>query len=65
MREIGGGSFAENSYFALLNEGIQDLLDNPNPKSPAQREAYEMYVSNRAEYRRRVKEEARKNPPDA
>lgn len=24
--------------------GIQDLLDNPNPNSPAQREAFELYV---------------------
>jgi hypothetical protein len=24
--------------------GIQDLLDNPNPNSPAQREAYELFV---------------------
>eukprot|EP01041_Mallomonas_annulata_P007687 gene7687-15735_t len=44
--------------------GIQDLLDNPNPKSPAQREAYEMYVNNRAEYRRKIREQATKNLPD-
>jgi ubiquitin-conjugating enzyme E2 I len=44
--------------------GIQDLLTNPNPKSPAQREAYELYVSNPSEYKRRVKEQAAKNIPD-
>ncbi|KAG5178515.1 ubiquitin conjugating enzyme [Tribonema minus] len=43
--------------------GIQDLLDNPNPNSPAQSEAYQMFVNNRAEYNRRVRLEARKNIP--
>lgn len=43
--------------------GIQDLLDSPNPQSPAQSEAYNLFVNNKAEYRRRVKAEARKNTP--
>lgn len=43
--------------------GIQDLLDEPNPDSPAQSEAYQLFVHNKAEYRRRVKAEARKNAP--
>ncbi|KAL3782475.1 hypothetical protein HJC23_002226 [Cyclotella cryptica] len=43
--------------------GIQDLLDSPNPNSPAQSEAYHLFVNNKAEYRRRVKAEARKNTP--
>jgi ubiquitin-protein ligase len=43
--------------------GIQDLLDNANPNSPAQSEAYSLYVSNRAEYDRKVRIEARKNIP--
>mmetsp|Transcript_4974 Transcript_4974/g.11714 ORF Transcript_4974/g.11714 Transcript_4974/m.11714 type:complete len:159 (-) Transcript_4974:239-715(-) len=43
--------------------GIQDLLDTPNPNSPAQSEAYQLYVSNRAEYQRRIREEAKKYPP--
>jgi len=41
--------------------GIQDLLDDPNPNSPAQSEAYSLFTSNKAEYRKRVKAEARKN----
>lgn len=45
--------------------GIQDLLDSPNPHSPAQADAYHLYVTNRAEYRQRVKAEARKNTPQA
>ena len=44
--------------------GIQDLLTNPNPKSPAQREAYELYVQNIAEYNRRIKEQTAKNIPN-
>ena len=43
--------------------GIQDLLDDPNPSSPAQSEAYNLFTSNKAEYKRRVQEEARKNTP--
>jgi Ubiquitin-conjugating enzyme len=45
--------------------GIQDLLDEPNPESPAQSEAFQMFIKNKAEYRRRVKLEARKNAPSA
>jgi len=43
--------------------GIQDLLDNPNPNSPAQAEPYKLYMDNREEYKRRVKKEVSKNPP--
>ena len=43
--------------------GIQDLLDDPNPSSPAQSEAYNLYMNNKAEYKRRVKAEAKKNIP--
>jgi ubiquitin-conjugating enzyme E2 I len=35
--------------------GIQDLLDAPNPGSPAQSEPYTLYTQNREEYNRRVK----------
>ena len=41
--------------------GIQDLLDTPNPNSPAQSEAYNLFLRDKAEYKRRVKNEARKN----
>jgi ubiquitin-conjugating enzyme E2 I len=43
--------------------GIQDLLDNPNSQSPAQSEAYQLLVTNKTEYRRRVRLEAEKNAP--
>ncbi len=43
--------------------GIQDLLDDPNPNSPAQSEAYNLFMNNKSEYVRRVKAEARKNAP--
>jgi ubiquitin-conjugating enzyme E2 I len=43
--------------------GIQDLLNEPNPNSPAQSEAFNLYTKNRPEYNRRVKAEARKNQP--
>lgn len=39
--------------------GIQDLLDNPNLKSPAQADAYHMFQKDRAAYQRRVKEQAK------
>ena len=42
--------------------GVQDLLDNPNPESPAQAEAYNLFKKNRVEYERRVKQEVQKNP---
>ncbi len=44
---------------------IQDLLNEPNEKDPAQREPYEDYVHRRAEYKRKVLEQARNNPPPA
>jgi len=45
--------------------GIQDLLDDPNPNSPAQSEAYNLYMRNKTEYSRRVRSEAKKNAPPA
>jgi ubiquitin-conjugating enzyme E2 I len=41
--------------------GIQDLLDDPNPDSPAQSEAFQLFQNNKSEYKRRVQQEARKN----
>mmetsp|Transcript_21279 Transcript_21279/g.55553 ORF Transcript_21279/g.55553 Transcript_21279/m.55553 type:complete len:158 (-) Transcript_21279:105-578(-) len=41
--------------------GIQDLLDTPNPNSPAQSEAYQMFVQDKASYAKRVRQEAAKN----
>ena len=38
--------------------GIQDLLDNPNPKSPAQEDAYRCFVKNKKNYEKRVRAQA-------
>eukprot|EP01084_Bolivina_argentea_P238696 401023_1 len=47
----------------VMLQGIQDLLNLPNPNSPAQSEAYHMYMHNRPEYVQRVRQQARKNAP--
>lgn len=39
--------------------GIQDLLNEPNIKDPAQAEAYISYCENRVDYEKRVKEQAK------
>ncbi|KAJ1972357.1 SUMO conjugating enzyme Hus5 [Dimargaris xerosporica] len=43
--------------------GIQELLDNPNPLSPAQSEAYGLFKKNPAVYRKRVLQQAKENYP--
>lgn len=43
--------------------GIQDLLDTPNPNSPAQNEAYQLFQRDKAKYKDRVRQEAAKNRP--
>jgi ubiquitin-protein ligase len=35
--------------------GVQDLLNDPNPESPAQAEAYNLFKKDRGEYERRIK----------
>jgi ubiquitin-conjugating enzyme E2 I len=35
---------------------IQTLLDNPNPKDPAQKDSFELHVKDRAAYEKRVRE---------
>ncbi|GAT25551.1 ubiquitin-conjugating enzyme E2-18 kDa [Aspergillus luchuensis] len=42
--------------------GIQDLLDDPNPESPAQAEAYNLFKKDRPAYEKRVKQVVRENP---
>lgn len=44
--------------------GIQELLDDPNPKSPAHEEAYRLYRSDRAQYDARIKKQAEQNRPE-
>jgi ubiquitin-conjugating enzyme E2 I len=43
--------------------GVQELLDTPNPKSPANGPALKLYTENRAGYIKRVKQEALANRP--
>ena len=40
-------------------QGIQNLLNEPNPLSPAQKEAYVLFKRDSVEYERRVREQAR------
>lgn len=40
--------------------GIQALLDEPNPLSPAQREAYHHFIENKAVYNKKVKDQVKK-----
>ena len=42
--------------------GIQDLLDDPNPDSPAQAEAYNLFKKDRAAYEKKVKYIVKENP---
>lgn len=43
--------------------GVQDLLNNPNPNSPAQAEPYKLYTQDIEAYNQRIKQEVRNNPP--
>ncbi|EDW28587.1 GL19266 [Drosophila persimilis] len=43
--------------------GIQELLDNPNAKDPAQAEAYTAYTQNRQQYEMRVRAQAHMMTP--
>lgn len=40
--------------------GIQELLDTPNPDSPAQEPAWKMFGKDRAAYDKKVKEQAKR-----
>eukprot|EP00736_Rhodelphis_marinus_P001790 Rmarinus@m.25829 len=41
--------------------GIQELLSTPNEKSPAQADAYHLYIKNRTAYDAKIREIARAN----
>ncbi|KAL0042063.1 hypothetical protein WJX77_001974 [Trebouxia sp. C0004] len=45
--------------------GIQDLLNDPNPNSPAQSDAYMLFTQRPAEYKRRVRAQTSAHPPPA
>ncbi|KAJ4759237.1 SUMO-conjugating enzyme SCE1 [Rhynchospora pubera] len=42
--------------------GIQDLLDQPNPSDPAQTDGYHIFMQDRTEYTRRVRQQAKQYP---
>ena len=42
--------------------GIQDLLNDPNPDSPAQADAYNLFKKDRQAYEKKVKAIVRENP---
>ena len=42
--------------------GVQDLLNDPNPDSPAQADAYNLFKKDRAAYENKVKRIVRDNP---
>lgn len=42
--------------------GIQMLLDEVNPESPAQADAYNLYKKDRAAYEKKVKQIVKENP---
>jgi ubiquitin-conjugating enzyme E2 I len=47
-----------------LIEGIQELLNEPNPRSPANGQASDMFVKKKADYSRKIKQQAAKFAPD-
>ncbi|KAJ7296469.1 hypothetical protein O6H91_20G000600 [Diphasiastrum complanatum] len=42
--------------------GIQELLDAPNPADPAQTEAYQLFIQDPDEYKKRVRQQAKLYP---
>lgn len=42
--------------------GIQDLLDDPNPESPAQAEAYNLFKKDRPAYEKKVRQVVKEHP---
>lgn len=42
--------------------GIQDLLDDPNPESPAQAEAYNLFKKDRPAYEKKIRQVVKENP---
>mmetsp|Transcript_20474 Transcript_20474/g.56767 ORF Transcript_20474/g.56767 Transcript_20474/m.56767 type:complete len:160 (+) Transcript_20474:173-652(+) len=43
--------------------GVQELLNTPNPQSPAQSDAYVMLLNQKSAYDKRVRQQARAFPP--
>ena len=60
---ISSWMICELTSLPQLLLGIQELLDSPNENSPAQKEAYTLYVTARDQYLREVRKQATKYPP--
>jgi ubiquitin-conjugating enzyme E2 I len=54
---------APNLFVFFYFAGIQDLLDEPNPNSPANGDANAIFLRKKADYSRRIREQARNFPP--
>ncbi|CAN6240601.1 unnamed protein product [Urochloa humidicola] len=59
---ILGGGWKPSITVRQILIGIQDLLDNPNPASPAQSSCYELLVKNLSEYKKCVRQQAKRYP---
>jgi ubiquitin-conjugating enzyme E2 I len=46
-----------------LHPYLQELLDTPNPNSPAQSDAYVCFTQRPDEYKRKVRKQAAEYPP--
>lgn len=44
--------------------GIQELLNDPNPNSPAQGDANNLFTTNKTEYEKRIRKQAQENLPE-
>lgn len=42
--------------------GVQSLLDEPNPESPAQADAYNLFKKDRAAYEKKIRQVVKDNP---
>jgi ubiquitin-conjugating enzyme E2 I len=42
---------------------VQELLDTPNERDPAQQHAYFVFTTSLDEYRKRVRKQAKEYPP--
>lgn len=58
-----GKDWKPSLTFKQILLGIQDLLNDPNPNSPAQTEPYMLFKNNRSLYNQKIKEQARRFRP--
>ncbi|GFR41282.1 hypothetical protein Agub_g1795 [Astrephomene gubernaculifera] len=60
-----GGQWAPSISITQILQGIQELLNNPNIYSPAQKHAYDVLKNSPATYEKMVREQSKKYPsPD-